>query len=252
MKKVITVLMAATLAMLTLSGCGEITNAVKEALTTSATGITELKLLSAADVSLEVGKTDKSYFTVKATGEFKAEDIEFVSGDTSIALFEYESTALTTFIYYKITGVSAGKAPVYAQTKDGVIKSEVINVTVTGKAATTAGTTTDNSSYLVQSSLKILKDSYAGVADIKVDENLKFFSIIPTQTAFINDLLAIINKDSATLETWSKTVDSIKDVSKSVSDILPGYSIALVNPVNKDNVLLTVYDGVVVYNFVDG
>lgn len=252
MKKVITILMTTILAMLTLSGCGEITSAVKEALTTSATGITELKLLSAADVALDVGKTDKSYFTVKATGEFKVEDIEFVSGDKTIATFEYDSTALTSFIYYVITGVSAGDVPVYVQTKDGLVKSEVINVTVTGKAVTTAAITSDNSAYLVQSSLKVLRDSFDGVADIAVDENLKLFSVIPTQTAFINDLLDIINKDATALASWSKTVDSFKDVSKSVSNILPGYSIALANPVNNDNVLLTVYDGLVVYNFVSG
>lgn len=125
MKKFISVLLISVLCISIFSSCG----AVK----ISETLITELKFLSADPVELEVGKTEKSYFTVDGPEDFTIDDLTFVSSDESVATFTYDRTALTSHIYYVITAVAPGTATVYVQTTDGVTKSEEITVTVKEK-----------------------------------------------------------------------------------------------------------------------
>lgn len=125
MKKFISVLLISVLCISILSSCG----AVK----ISETLITELKFLSADPVELEVGKTEKSYFTVEGTEDFSIDDLTFLSSDESVATFTYDRTALTSHIYYVITAVAPGTATVYVQTTDGVTKSDEITVTVKEK-----------------------------------------------------------------------------------------------------------------------
>lgn len=112
-----------------LSGCGETTSGVQ----TSSTGITELKFaILTSPVELEAEESKTGYFSVKGNDDFSIDDIEFVSSDSSVATFTYGKTALKTCVYYTITGVSAGTAEIYAQTKDGLISTEKISVTVSG------------------------------------------------------------------------------------------------------------------------
>lgn len=125
MKKFISVLLISVLCISILSSCG----AVK----ISETLITELKFLSADPVELEVGETEKSYFTVEGTEDFSIDDLTFLSSDESVVTFTYDRTALTSHIYYVITAVAPGTATVYVQTTDGVTKSDEITVTVKEK-----------------------------------------------------------------------------------------------------------------------
>lgn len=124
-----------------LSGCGEMTPATDgtsdtsgtSGVETSSTGITELKFATlTSPIELEAEDTKTGYFSVKGNDSFSIDDIEFVSSDSSVATFTYDKTALTTCVYYKITGVSAGTTEIYAQTKDSVVSTEKISVTVNG------------------------------------------------------------------------------------------------------------------------
>lgn len=100
---------------------------------TSSTGITELKLsFDKSPIELEAGDDEGGYFTVKGNDDFSLDDIEFVSTDASVATFEYDETALKTCVYYKINALKAGTTTVYAQTKDGKVKTAEMTVTVTG------------------------------------------------------------------------------------------------------------------------
>jgi len=108
---------------------------------TSNTGITELKFLWTDTVDLDVGESkSSSYFTVSGNDKFSINDIEFISTSPEVATFEYDETALTTFVYYKITALSPGETKIYVQTKDGVIKSDEIIVRVSGSTTTELST----------------------------------------------------------------------------------------------------------------
>ena len=99
----------------------------------SASGITALEFsVEKSPLALEAGKSESGYFKVSGNDDFSLDDIEFVSSDPSVASFEYDSTALKTCVYYKINGLKAGTTKVYAQTKDGVVKTSEIEVTVSG------------------------------------------------------------------------------------------------------------------------
>lgn len=111
-----------------LVACGDTENSGK-----SGTGITALNLMVVkGEVSLDAGDSKDGYFKVEGNDNFSIDDIEFVSSDPSVATIAYDKTALTTCVYYKINALSAGTATVYAQTKDGQVKTDDISVTVTG------------------------------------------------------------------------------------------------------------------------
>lgn len=134
MKRLFSVLVV--LSMLWLSACG--VNDISETQasdtnTQSSSGITDLKFsVEKSPLELEAGETEKGYFKVSGNDEFSLDDIQFVSSDPTIATFEYDTTALKTCVYYKINGLKAGTATVYAQTADGAVKTSEIEVTVTG------------------------------------------------------------------------------------------------------------------------
>lgn len=130
MKRRISLTVISLVAMLCLlSGCGETNTGVQ----TSSTGITELKFATlTSPIELEAEETKTGYFSVKGNDGFSIDDIEFISSDSTVVTFTYDKTALTTCVYYTITGVSAGTAEVYAQTKDGAVSTEKISVTVSG------------------------------------------------------------------------------------------------------------------------
>ena len=107
---------------------------LSKSLGVSDTGIKGLKSSTLFDsVELNVGNTKTGYFRVDGTRDFTLDDIQFISSDDTVATFEYESTALTVYVYYTITGVSPGTAAIYSQTSDGVVKSDEIIVTVKGE-----------------------------------------------------------------------------------------------------------------------
>lgn len=116
-----------------LSGCSHLDSINSSDLKASATGITELKFTTiASSLELEAEETKTGYFSVSGNDDFSMDDIEFVSSDSSVATFAYDKTVLTTCVYYTITGVSAGTAEIYAQTKDGLVSTDKISVTVSG------------------------------------------------------------------------------------------------------------------------
>lgn len=95
--------------------------------------------------------------------------------------------------------------------------------------------------------LIFLQASLVDVADVGYVENIRTFTITPTDPAFEQDIVSLINGDYAALEEWNVLVQNCCDLSSSVGD----YSIAVLNPTNTENTLLTVYKGVVLYNCMD-
>lgn len=115
---------------------------------TSTTGITDFEFCVTIQddshmIDMEVGEKDKSYFTVEGTRDFILEDFNLISTNPEVATFTYDSTALTTYIYFEIEALSAGETHLYVETRDGTIKSPEIIVTVTGEEKTTKNDTTE-------------------------------------------------------------------------------------------------------------
>lgn len=110
----------------------------------------------------------------------------------------------------------------------------------------------DNSG-LEDYALGIMQENFNGMADITLNRNTKTFSMMPTGDVRVAvTSLATTHQDNYEVRnSWDMAVDSLTEMSKSISHTLPGYSIQMINPENAENALLWIYDGIVMYNFVD-
>lgn len=132
-KRLVLTIISIVVTLSLLSGCSFSDDTGSSNSKVSSTGITELKFATlTSPLELKAEETKTGYFSVKGDDNFSMDDIEFISSDSSVVTFAYDKTALTTCVYYTITGVSAGTAEIYAQTKDGAVSTEKIIVTVSG------------------------------------------------------------------------------------------------------------------------
>ena len=102
----------------------------------SATGIESIEFKNAEPVNLFVGDSDEGYVKVELNRDLEDEDIVFVSSDDSVVAISLSSTTYS-FAYYDLEAVGAGTATIHAESSDGVIKSELITVTVIEEETTT-------------------------------------------------------------------------------------------------------------------
>lgn len=131
MKKIhSTIAVALTLCVLVFSLCACSSKSSSEK--DKKTNITKLSFATLkSPCELGVGEVDDSWFSVSHTGDFSVDELDFYSSNPEVASFKYSKTELESCIYYELKGVSEGQATVYVQTKDGSVKSEEIEVTVT-------------------------------------------------------------------------------------------------------------------------
>ena len=109
-----------------------------------------------------------------------------------------------------------------------------------------------NQEDLEQLFLITMKGNFDGLADVTYDDENKAFTLLPTDEALVEELIALVTGNQNMLEGWGDLVDGITSMSESLKDNLgSGYSIHLLNPANKDNVLLSMMDGIVFYNVAD-
>ena len=97
--------------------------------------VTSLVFSRPGEVALEVGQSDYGGYllvSAKKKSDFSPEQVEFISENPEVATIEYKNDALTTYLYYEITGVGAGETFVYAVSRESGVASEKIKVTVTG------------------------------------------------------------------------------------------------------------------------
>lgn len=94
-------------------------------------GISKLDLHYTVDdsYSLEVGESVEDYLTVSGKDNFPVDSIEFISSNPSVVAFAFVNTA-DEKVYFSIDALAPGTATLYAQTTDGVIKSDEIAVSV--------------------------------------------------------------------------------------------------------------------------
>ncbi len=102
-------------------------------------GVTEPKAITGlhvlafnSDVSLTEGETsEEMYFTAECSEALDINDIDFVSGDESIAVAEYKETLGANCVFYTITAKGAGSTKIHFAVKNSSVRSEDITVTVT-------------------------------------------------------------------------------------------------------------------------
>ena len=100
-----------------------------------------------------------------------------------------------------------------------------------------------------QAVLSILQKGCAKIGTVHYDESQEAYIITPTDSAFIGDLEYVL--DSGDAASWNELVDSFAELSGKISETVgSGTSIAMANPVNTNNVILIITDGVVVYDAV--
>ncbi len=94
--------------------------------------------------------------------------------------------------------------------------------------------------------LEIMEETLGEGFYVKLED--KKFSLTPKSTDFAIEVAMAIEGYPVHINDWNEYVRSQKKVSMAVQQHLPGYQVATINPMNTDNTLLLVEDGVVLYN----
>ena len=98
--------------------------------------------------------------------------------------------------------------------------------------------------------LQIMRDSVGSYVDIQFDKTEKTYVMTPTDQGLIDEISML--PMGIGHEDWGVLVDGMASMSKSGKDLVgEGYTINLVNPLNHENVILWIMDGVVIYNVID-
>lgn len=106
----------------------------------------------------------------------------------------------------------------------------------------------ESNKFLEDEALNLMEEHLGDVADIKLDRDEKTFSITITQDEVIHELAMVFNGELS-IDNWHGLVDSIEYMANSINDLLGGgYTVEIVNPLNTENVLLIIYDGVILYD----
>ena len=98
--------------------------------------------------------------------------------------------------------------------------------------------------------LQIMRDSVGSYVDIQFDKTEKTYVMTPTDQGLIDEISML--PMGIGHEEWGVLVDGMTSMSASGKDLVgTGYTISLVNPLNHENVILWITDGVVIYNVID-
>src|SRR5699024_1983316 len=98
--------------------------------------------------------------------------------------------------------------------------------------------------------LQIMRDSVGSYVDIQFDKTEKTYVMTPTDQGLIDEISML--PMGIGHEDWGVLVDGMASMSKSGKDLVgEGYTMNLVNPLNHENVILWIIDGVVIYNVID-
>ena len=108
----------------------------------------------------------------------------------------------------------------------------------------------DDLDYMIDVTLDVMKESFEGMGEVSFNKEQKTFILDITDEAFKNDIEFLIIGNDDAWEEWSNMVDDFKDSSKAIYEATE-CSITILNPENKDNMILIVMNGVVIYNVTD-
>lgn len=91
-----------------------------------------------------------------------------------------------------------------------------------------------------------LEEIHGADARIEYRESDKSFIITPTSQSFIDTIVYVVNKDKV---SWKELVDGYADISEQIkNDVGEGYSIKMTNPQNREETIIFVKDGMVLFS----
>ncbi len=114
-----------------------------------------------------------------------------------------------------------------------------------------ASSETDIEEEQVESFTEILANSNKGLYNVKAYMDEKTIVFIPLHDHEIDTIRSVKEGSQLHRAFWFDIVDLHIEQSKFISENLPGYSLAVVNPYNHDNALLLIEDGTIYYDFAD-
>ncbi len=97
--------------------------------------------------------------------------------------------------------------------------------------------------------MELFTESFEDVANVTYDEAEDAYILIPTDPDFIQALLLVNDKNAEALIAWKELVSNFIYLSETMYEFLPDTVLALANPVNTDNVVLVVWNGIVLYDY---
>ena len=98
--------------------------------------------------------------------------------------------------------------------------------------------------------LSLMESSFEGIANVTYSSEYKAFLIEPTDQEVKTALILLLEGSTPEINaSWELLKDSFVSASNSIKDSVgAGYQIHLLNPMNNENSLLIVTDGVVIYD----
>ncbi len=131
------------------------------------------------NITIEAGEEETGYISVQASGEYADSEIKLISSNSNIATFEFDTEkSAPNCIYYKIKGISKGSTTVYAETTDGTIKTDALNITVTGYTYDIVSIDDIGSPITRESRLRVTvpKQIISSMSDAEITDLLKFIA----------------------------------------------------------------------------
>ena len=124
-------------------------------------------------------------------------------------------------------------------TKD---KKSTIKPTIKPTIKSTIKPTIKKNTFDIQ--LAILRENFENVADIKYKKSIKTIEIIPYDESFMVEAMQAYNRD-----TWNGLIKNLKEISRQIED--DNILLCLVNNLNKENYILIINNGTVIYDFIN-
>jgi len=96
--------------------------------------------------------------------------------------------------------------------------------------------------------LAILRENFGGIADITYKKSIKTIEILPTDKSFMIEVMQAHEGNSTKLAVWKELKENIKLISTKIEN--KEIMLVIPNNLNKENYILIVNNGVVLYDFV--
>ena len=118
----------------------------------------------------------------------------------------------------------------------------------TENSTVTPSSTNINTSDVATIFLDSWQNAFGDDAVIDLDEENKIFYFDFKHDDFTRDYVLATEGDENAINSFLGLAEVMVEVSNEMQTLLPGYSIAVYNPLNKEYVLIVVKDGEVKYN----
>ena len=101
--------------------------------------------------------------------------------------------------------------------------------------------------------LNTLKETFQDNMDVWYDSENSMYCLVPLDEGFVYEVMRAAAGDPDSLASWEELIDSFMDLSESTYELSGQFhSISILNPSNEEKILLTVAQGLLLYDSVSG